>query len=133
MAAKYIEGEAQRERADLKQQFAASFPLDELLPTLLVENVLTNFEFTQLLPTPRSTVAERNHRFLEYLNKNPSAVSLTLSILARTEHLDHRSFEEMLRELFDVEEQENGTGGIPSATLQQEGARVGGAREVSTL
>ena len=39
----------------------------------------------------------------------------------------------MLRELFDVEEQENGTGGIPSGTLQQEGARVGGAREVSTL
>ena len=93
MAAKYIEGEAQRERADLKQQFAASFPLDELLPTLLVENVLTDFEFTQLLPTPRSTVAERNHRFLEYLDKNPSAVSLTLSILARPEHLDHRSFE----------------------------------------
>ena len=81
-------------------------------------------------------MADRNHRFLEYLDKDPSAVSLTLSILARLEHLDHRSFEEMLREVFDVEEEENGTGGIPSAKrlkLQQEGARVSGAREVSTL
>ena len=78
-------------------------------------------------------MADRNHRFLEYLDKNPSAASLTLSILARPEHLDHPSFEEMLREVFDVEEEENGTGGIPSATLQQEGARVSGAREVSTL
>ena len=95
MAAKYIEGEAQSERADLKQQFAAmaSFSLDELLPAPHVGNVLTDFEFAQLLPTPRSTVAERNHRFLEYLDKNPSAASLTLSILARPEHLDHRSFE----------------------------------------
>ena len=93
MAAKYIEGEAQRERANLRQQFAAGFPLDELLPTLLVENVLINFEFAQLLPTSRSTVADRNHRFHEYLDKNPSAVSLTLSILARPQHLDHRSFE----------------------------------------
>ena len=50
MAAKYIEGEAQRERADLRQQFAASFPLDELLPTLLVENVLTDFEFSTAPP-----------------------------------------------------------------------------------
>ena len=131
MAAKYIEGEAQRERADLRQQFAAIFPLDEPLPTLLVENVLTNFEFAQFLPTPRSTVADRNHGFL--VDKKPSAVSLTLSILARPEHLDHPSFEEMLREVFDVEEQENGTGGIPSATLQQEGARVSGAREVSPV
>ena len=136
MAAKCVEGEARRERADLRQQFAASFPLDELLPILLVENVLTNFEFAQLLPTPRSTLVDRNHRFLEYLDKNPSAVSLTLFILARPEHLFYRHFEEILRELFDAEEQENGTGGVPSTKrlkLQRESLLVSGAREVSTL
>ena len=136
MAAKCVEGEAQRERADLRQQFAACFPLDALLPTLHVGNVLTDFEFAQLLPTPRSTLVDRNHRFLEYLDKNPSAASRTLSILTRPEHLDYRSFEKMLRELFDVVEEENGTGGIPRAKrlkLQREGARVSGAREVSTL
>ena len=98
-----------------------------------MESVLTNVELAQLLPTPRSTVVDRNHMFLEYLDKNPSAVSLTLSILTRPEHLGHRSFEEMLRELFDVEEEENGTAGIPSVKLQREGALVSSAREVSTL
>ena len=135
MAAKG-EGEACSERANLRQQVAASFPLDALLPALHVGNVLTDFEFAQLLPTPRSTLVDRNHRFLDYLDKNPSAASLTFSILARPEHLFYRHFEEILRELFDVEEQENGTGGVPSAKrlkLQRESLLVSGAREVSTL
>ena len=130
------EGGACSERAVLRQQVAASFLLDALLPTLHVGNVLTDFEFAQLLPTPRSTVVDRNHRFLDYLDKNPSAASLTFSILARPEHLFYRHFEEILRELFDVEEQENGTGGVPSAKrlkLQRESLLVSGAREVSTL
>ena len=133
MAAEFVEEEAQRENVDLRQQFAVSFPLDELLPTLLVENVLTNFEFAQLLPIPRSTVADRNHRFLEYLDKNPSAASLTLSILERPQYMDYVSFWEMLRELFGVENEEDGTGlgTVPIAKREKE--RVSGAREVSVL
>ena len=135
MAAKG-EGEACSERAVLRQQVAASFPLDALLPTLHVGNVLTDFEFAQLLPTPRSTLVDRNHRFLEYLDKNPSAASLTLSILTRPEHLFYRHFGEMLRELFGVETEDGeglGTLGVASIQPLQRRGRVSGAREVSTL
>ena len=136
MAAKGVEGEACSERAVLKQQVAASFPLDVLLPALHVGNVLSNFEFAQLLPTPRSTLADRNHRLLEYLDKNPSAASLTLSILTHPEHLFYRHFGEMLHELFGVETQDGeslGTLGIASIQPVQRRGCVSGAREVSTL
>ena len=136
MAAKYVKGKARRERADLRQEFAASFPLDALLPTLHLGNVLTDLQFAQLRHS-RLTVVDRNHRFLEYLDKNPSAVHLTLSILARPEHVDYRYFGEKLRELFGVEEEEgDGSGGSPSAKrlkIQREGACGSGAGEVSTL
>ena len=131
-----LEGKALRERADLRQEFAASFPLDALLSTLHEGNVLTDLQFAQLRHS-RLTAVDRNHRFLENLNKNPSAVHLTLSILARPEHMDYRDFGEKLRDLFGVEEEEgDGTGGSPSAKrlkIQREGTSVSGAGEVSTL
>ena len=136
MADKDVEGEGTgSKRAVLRQQVAASFPLDALLPALHVGNVLTDFEFAQLLPTPRSTVVNRNHRFLNYLDKNPSAASLTLSILTRPEHLFYRHFGEMLRELFggETEDREGlGTFGVASIQPLQRRGRVSGAREVST-
>ena len=136
MAAKYVKRKAGRERADLRQAFAASFPLDALLPTLHVENVLTALQFAHLRHS-RLTVVDKNHRFLEYLDKNLSAVHLTLSILARLEHVDYRYFGKKLRELFGVEEEEvEGTGGSPSAKrlkIQREETSVSGAGEVSTL
>ena len=117
---------------------ATSFPLDALLPALRIHvgNVLIDFEFAQLLPTPRSTVVDRNHRFLEYLDKNPSAASLTLSILTRPEHLFYQHFGEMLHELFGVETEDGeglGTLGVASIQPVQRRGRVSGAREVSTL
>ena len=136
MAAKGVEGEACSERAVLRQQVAACFPLDALLPALHVGNVLTYFEFAQLLPTPRSTLVDMNQRFLEYLDKNPSAASLTLSILTRPEHLFYRHFSEMLRELFGGETEDGGglgTLGVASIQLLQRRGRVSGTREVSTL
>ena len=110
-----LKTKAHRERVNLRQEFAASFLLDALLPTLHVGNVLTDLQFTQLLHS-RLTVVDRNHRFLKYLDKNPSAVHLTLSILARPEHMDYCYFGEKLCELFGVEEEEgDGTGGSPIA------------------
>ena len=136
MAANLERKGRRRERADLRQEFAASFPLDALLPILHMGNVFTDLQFA-LLCHSRLTVVDRNRRLLEYLDKNPSAVNRTLSILARSEHMDYRYFGEKLRELFGVEEEEvDGTGWSPSAErleIQRQGTRVSGTREVSTL
>ena len=52
MAAKDVVGS---EKADLKQRFESSFPLDDLLPALLTENVFTVDEMAHLLPTRQYT------------------------------------------------------------------------------
>ena len=88
------------ETTDLRQRLESSFPLDALLPALHDENVLTDYEFKQLLPTPQTAVVERNRNFLEYLaNKDPSATEKTLSILYRHECESYGYFGEMLRQL----------------------------------
>ena len=123
------------ETADLREWFESSFPLDALLPVLLVENVLTVKELVQLHPTSQSDLADRNRKFLEYLaNKDPSAISNTLSVLFRPEYQTYRSFGENLRQLFGVEGKEGeGTRGKTSRKPQQGGERGSGAKEVSTL
>ena len=123
------------ETTDLRQRLESSFPLDALLRTLHDENVLTDYEFKQLLPTPQTAVVERNRKFLQYLaNKDPSAVRATLSVLYRHECESYGYFGEMLRQLFGVDGKEGeGTRGKTSRNPQQGGERGSGAKMVSTL
>ena len=123
------------ETVDLRERFESSFPIDALLPVLLVENVLTVKELVQLHPTSQSDLADRNRKFLEYLaNKGPSAISNTLSVLVRPEYQTYRSFGENLRQLFGVEAKEReGMRGKTSRKPQQGGERGSGAKKVSTL
>ena len=123
------------EGSNLRQRLEASFPLDALLPELHAKNVVTDYEFTQLLPTPQSALMDRNRKFLDYLaHKNPSAVSDTLSVLFRHEYETYGYFGEMLRQLFDAEGKEGeGMRGRTSRGPQQGEEGGSGAKEVSTL
>ena len=123
------------ETTDLRQRLETSFPLDALLPALHEENVLTDYELEQLLPTPQTAVVDRNRNFLEYLaNKDPSATEKTLSVLYRHECESYGYFGEMLRQLFGVDGKEGeGMRGKTSRKPQQGGERSSGAKEVSTL
>ena len=123
------------ETADLRQRLESSFPLDALLPTLHLENVLTDYEFNQLLPTPQSALVHRNRRFLDYLgNKDPSTISDTLSVLFRPEYETYGYFGEMLRQLFGVEGKEReGMRENTSHKPQPKWERGRGAKEVSRL
>ena len=136
MAAKDVRSKSvHSERSDLRQRLEASFPLDALLPELHAKNILTDYEFTQLLPTPQSALVDRNRKFLDYLaHKNPSAVSDTLSVLFRHEYETYGYFGQMLRELFGVEGKEGeGMRGRTSRGPQQGEEGGSGAKEVSTL
>ena len=96
-------------KPDMKQTLISGFPLDALLPTLHAENVLTDYEYTQLLPTPL-TLEERNHRFLEYLSsKDPCALRCSLSVLSCPEHQEHQHYLEMLMGLYGSMEDEEGS------------------------
>ena len=123
------------ENSNLRQKLESSFPLDALLPELHAKNVLTDYDFTQLLPTPQSAVVDRNRKFLDYLaNKGPSAVSDTLSVLFRHQYEAYGYFGEMLREVFGAEGKEGeGVPGKTSREAQQGGERGSGAKQVSTL
>ena len=123
------------ENSNLRQKLESSFPLDAFLPELHTNNVLTDYEFTQLLPTPQSAVVDRNRKFLDYLaNKGPSAISDTLSVLFRHQYEAYGYFGEMLREVFGAEGKEGeGMRGKTSRKPQQGGERGSGAKEVSTL
>ena len=122
-------------QSDLRRRLESSFPLDALLPELHTKNILTDDEFTQLLPTPQSALVDRNRKFLDYLaNKGPSAVSDTLSVLFRHQYEAYGYFEEMLCEVFGAEGKEGGgMRGKTSRKPQQGGERGSGAKEVSTL
>ena len=92
--------------SDSRQKFISGFPLDAFLPTLHAENVLTDYEYNQLVPTPLTLVV-RNRNFLDYLgSKEPSILRHTLSILSRSEHEEYQYFVEMLKELHDHEKDE---------------------------
>ena len=123
------------ETAELKLRFESSFPLDALLPALLVRNVLTVTELVQLHYTSQSALVKRNRKFLDYLaNKGPTAVSDTLSVLSLPEYEAYGHFGEMLREVFGAEGEEGeGMRGKTSRKPQQGGGRGSGAKEVSTL
>ena len=123
------------ENSNLRQKLESSFPLDALLPELHARNVLTDYEFTQLLPTPQSALVDRNRKFLHYLaNKGPSAVSDTLSVLFHHQYEAYGHFGEMLREVFGAEGEEGeGIRGKTSRKPQQGGERGSGTKEVSTL
>ena len=138
MAAKDVVGRSESvhsERADLKQRFESSFPLDDLLPALLTENVFTVDELAQLLPTRQGTLVDRNRKFLEYLaNKDPSATEKTLSVLFRHDYKTYEYLGKVLRQLFGVEGKEGeGMRGKTSRKPQQGGDRGSGAKKVSTL
>ena len=122
-------------QSDLRRRLESSFPLDALLPELHAKNVLTDDEFTQLLPVPQWALVDRNRKFLDYLaNKGPSAVKDTLSVLFRHQYEAYGYFGEMLREVFGVEGEEgDGMRGKTSSKPQQGGERGSGAKEVSTL
>ena len=124
------------ERSDLRQRLESSFPLDAFLRELHAKNVLTDYEFEQLCPTPQSDVVDRNRKFLDYLaNKDPSAVSDTLSVLSSHKY---EAFGEMLRQLFGAE---GGGEGIRRRTRckpkqrkrKQQGKRGRGVQEVNKL
>ena len=120
--------------SDLRRRLESSFPLDALLPELHAKNVLTDDEFTVLLPTPQSTLADRNRKFLDYLaNKGPSAVSDTLSVLFRHQYEAYGYFGEMLREVFGAHGKGEGMREKTSRKPQRGGERGSGAKEVSTL
>ena len=123
------------EKSNLRQKLESSFPLDALLPELHVKNVLTDYEFTQLLPTPQSTLVDRNRKFLDYLaNKGPLGVIDTLSVLFRHHYEAYGYFGEMLCDVFGAEGKEGeGMRGKTSRKPQQGGERGSGAKEVSTL
>ena len=138
MAAKYYGVESVHcGRADptLRQWLESRFPLDAFLPVLYLENVLTDYEFKQLLPIPQPALVDRNRKFLDYLaNKDPTTVSDTLSILFRPEYEPYGYFGEMLQQLFDVDRKgEEGMRGKTSRKPQQGGERGSGAKKVSTL
>ena len=118
----------------LRRRLESRFPLDALLPELHAKNVLSDDEFTQLLPTPQSTLVDRNRKFLDYLaNKGPSGVTDTLSVLFRHQYEAYRYFGEMLREVFGAEGEEGeGMRGMTSRKPQQGGERGSCAKEVST-
>ena len=136
MAASIRTSESVRtEKSNLRQNLESSFPLDALLPELHTKNVLTDDEFTQLLPTPQSALVDRNRKFLDFLaNKGPSGVIDTLSVLFRHQYEAYGYFGEMLCEVFGAEgEEDEGMRGMTSRKLQQGGERGSGAKEVSTL
>ena len=120
---------------DLRRRLESTFPLDALLPELHTNCVLTDFEFTQLLPTPQSAVVDRNRKFLDYLsNKGHSSVNDTLSVLFHHQYEAYGYFGEMLRQVFGAEGKEDeGMRGNTSRKPQQRGERGSGAKEVSTL
>ena len=122
-------------QSDLRRRLESSFPLDALLPELHAKNVLTDYEFMQLLPTPQSALVDRNRKFLDYLaNKGPSSVSDTLSVLFRHQYEAYGYFGEMLREVFGAEGKEGeGMRGKRTRKPQQGGERGSGAKQVSTL
>ena len=121
--------------SDLRRRLESSFPLDALLPALLVKDVLTVTELVQLHYTSQSALVKRNRKFLGYLaNKGPSAVSDTLSVISLPEYEAYRHFGEMLREVFGAERKEGkGMRGKTSRKPQQGGERGSRAKEVSTL
>ena len=120
--------------SDLRRRLESNFPLDALLPELHTKNILTDYEFTQLLPTPQSAVVYRNRKFLDYLDsKGPLAVSDTLSVLFRYQYGAYGYFGEMLRQVFGGKEEGGGMRGKTSRKPQQGGERGSGAKEVSTL
>ena len=122
------------EKSNLKQKLESSFPLDALLPELHAKDVLTDYEFTQLLPAPQSALVDRNHKFLDYLaNKDSSAVSGTLSVLFRHQYEAYGYFGEMLRQVFGAEEEGEGMRGKTSCKPQQGGEHSSDAKEVNTL
>ena len=129
MAAKDVH----RLAAYVMQILEASFPLDAVLPELHAKNVLSDYEFSQLLPTPQSALVDRNRKFFDYLaHKDPSAANDTLSILSRDETYGY--FGEILCQLFGAEGKEGeGMRGRKSRGPQQGGERGSGAKEVSTL
>ena len=123
-------------QSELRRRLESSFPLDALLPELHAKNILTDDEFTQLLPTPQSALVDRNRKFLDDLaNKGPSAVSDTLSVLFRHQYEAYGYFGKMLREVFGAEGEAESEGmlGKTSRKAQQGGERGSGAKEVSTL
>ena len=122
-------------QSDLRRRLESSFPLDALLPELHARNVLNDYEFTQLLPTPQSAVVDRNRKFLDYLtSKGPLGVSDTLSVLFRYQYEAYGYFGEMLREVFGAEEKEaEGMRGKASSKPQQGGECGSSAKEVSPL
>ena len=136
MAASFPTKESFRtEKSNLKQKLEYSFPLDALLPELHAKDVLTDYEFTQLLPAPQSALVDRNHKFLDYLaNKDSSAVSGTLSVLFRHQYEAYGYFGEMLRQVFGAEEKEGeGMRGKTSCKPQKGGEHSSDAKEVNTL
>ena len=120
---------------DLRRRLESSFPLDALLPALLVKDVLTVTELVQLHYTSQSALVKRNRKFLGYLaNKGPSAVSDTLSVISLPEYEAYRHFGEMLREVFGTEREEGeGMRGMSSCKPQQGGERGSDAKEVRTF
>ena len=93
-------------KADLRRKLESSFPLDALLPALHAENVLTDHELEQLVPTPL-TLLVRNRIFLDYLAvKDPVAIGCTLSILSRSELQECQYIMDMFKELFDYKADE---------------------------
>ena len=92
--------------AGCKQKLESGLPLDALLPALHAENVLTDYEYKQLIPTPLTLVG-RNQRFLRYLaSKEPSVLRCTFMIFGRPEYQEYQELREMLREFFEYEEEE---------------------------
>lgn len=106
-AAEHSEQESVPQRkADLSQKSESILPIDSLLPVLYAENVLTEYEYNQLLPTPL-TLLTRNCRLMKYLaGKEPSALSRTLSILSRPEHQDYQFLREILQDIFGCKRNE---------------------------
>ena len=135
MAAEDCRTAGRSETAELKLRFESSFPIDDLLPALLVKDVLTVTELVQLHYTSQSALVKRNRKFLGYLaNKGPSAVSDTLSVISLPEYEAYRHFGEMLREVFGAERNEGeGMRGKARRNPQQGGERGSRAKEVSTL
>ena len=121
-------------KADLRQKLESNFPLDALLPELRVENVLTDYEHKQLVPTPL-TLLMRNRNFLDYLAvKDPSAISSTLSILGHPRHQEYQYLGELLKELYDyVKDEGEGMHGKASHVLQQDMESTNGDKEVNTF
>ena len=116
------------------QILEASFPLDAVLPELHAKNVLSDYEFSQLLPTPQSALVDRNRKFFYYLaHKDPSTFNDTLSSILSRDEIDGY-YRENLRQLFGAEGKEGeGMRGRTSRGPQQGGESGSGGKEVSTL